>query len=160
MIPFSLTFPGRKTPFFMWDGWRILPKSGSPAERLEKVQPLHPDWHLYLVGDGPERGNLERMAARLKLENVHFEGVQEPAPYYRKARILCLTSTHEGMPMVINEALSYGCFPVVFNSFHAAEDMLPNRETGRLIPPFSLRLFARELDELMSGPYVPPAPKY
>lgn len=125
----------------------------------KKVQPLHPDWHLYLVGDGPERGNLERMAARLKLENVHFEGVQEPAPYYRKARILCLTSTHEGMPMVINEALSYGCFPVVFNSFHAAEDMLPNRETGRLIPPFSLRLFARELDELMSGPYVPPCTK-
>lgn len=99
------------------------------------------------------------MAARLKLENVHFEGIQEPAPYYRKARILCLTSTHEGMPMVINEALSYGCFPVVFNSFHAAEDMLPNRETGRLIPPFSLRLFARELDELMSGPYVPPCTK-
>ena len=39
----------------------------------------------------------------------------------------------------------------------AAEDMLPDRETGRLIPPFSLRLFARELDELMSGPYVPPS---
>ena len=35
--------------------------------------------------------------------------------------------------------------------------MLPDRETGRLIPPFSLRLFARELDELMSGPYVPPS---
>ena len=88
---------------------------------------------------------------------LQFEGVQEPAPYYRKARILCLTSTHEGMPMVINEALSYGCVPVVFNSFHAAEDMLPDRETGRLIPPFSLRLFAREMDELMSGPYVPPS---
>ena len=72
----------------------------------KKVQPLHPDWHLYLVGDGPERGNLERMAARLKLENIHFEGVREPSSYYRKARILCLTSTHEGMPMVINEALS------------------------------------------------------
>ena len=83
--------------------------------------------------------------------------VQDPAPYYRKARILCLTSTHEGMPMVINEALSYGCTPIAFNSFHAAEDMLPDRETGRLIPPFSLRLFARELDELMSGPYVPPS---
>lgn len=138
-----------------------LADSPKKVDRLlnvwKKVQPLHPDWHLYLVGDGPERGNLERMAERLKLENVHFEGVQEPAPYYRKARILCLTSTHEGMPMVINEALSYGCVPVVFNSFHAAEDMLPDRETGRLIPPFSLRLFAREMDELMSGPYVPPS---
>lgn len=140
-----------------------LADSPKKVDRLlnvwKKVQPLHPDWHLYLVGDGPERGNLERMAERLKLENVHFEGVQEPAPYYRKARILCLTSTHEGMPMVINEALSYGCVPVVFNSFHAAEDMLPNRETGRLIPPFNLRLFAREMDELMSGPYVPPCTK-
>lgn len=130
------------------------------ADRLlkvwKKVHPLHPDWHLYLVGDGPERGALERLAERLKLENVHFEGVQDPAPYYRKARILCLTSTHEGMPMVINEALSHGCTPIAFNSFHAAEEMLPDRETGRLVPPFSLRLFARELDELMSGPYIPP----
>ena len=49
---------------------------------------------------------------------------------------------------VINEALSYGCTPLAFNSFHAAEDMLPDREPGRLIPPFSLRLFARELDEM------------
>lgn len=138
-----------------------LVDSPKKADRLlkvwKRVQPLHPDWRLYLVGDGPERGNLERLAARLNLENVHFEGVQDPAPYYRKARILCLTSTHEGMPMVINEALSYGCTPIAFNSFHAAEDMLPDRETGRLIPPFSLRLFARELDELMSGPYVPPS---
>lgn len=125
----------------------------------KKVRPLHPDWHLYLVGDGQNRGNLERIAARLKLENIHFEGAREPLPYYRKAKILCLTSTFEGMPMVINEALSYGCVPVVFNSFHAAEDMLPDRETGRLIPPFSLRLFARELDELMSAPYVPPCTK-
>ena len=132
-----------------------LVDSPKKADRLlkvwKRVQPLHPDWRLYLVGDGPERGNLERLAARLNLENVHFEGVQDPAPYYRKARILCLTSTHEGMPMVINEALSYGCTPIAFNSFHAAEDMLPDRETGRLIPPFSLRLFA---------PTCRPAPGY
>lgn len=163
-IPNLLTYepaesaPSQKENAVLYVG--RLVDSPKKADRLLKVwknvHPRHPDWHLYLVGDGPERGALERLAARLKLENVHFEGVQDPAPYYRKARILCLTSTHEGMPMVINEALSHGCTPVVFNSFRAAEEMLPDRETGRLVPPFSLRLFARELDELMSGSHVPP----
>lgn len=125
----------------------------------QKIHPIHPDWHLFLLGDGPEKSALELLATRLKLKNVHFEGNQDPIPYYKKAKILCLTSSHEGMPMVINEALSYGCTPITFNSFHAAEEMLPNIQTGRLIPPFNLRLFADALTDLMSRPYVPPDTK-
>ena len=101
-IPNLLTYepvetgPCRKENAVLYVG--RLVDSPKKVDRLlnvwKRVQPRHPDWSLYLLGDGPERGALERLAARLKLENVHFEGVRDPAPYYRKARILCLTSTH------------------------------------------------------------------
>lgn len=125
----------------------------------KKLQTIHTDWSLHIVGDGACREALERMARKLSLERIFFMGRQNPEPFYRRARILCLTSTHEGMPMVINEALAYGCIPVAFNSFHAAKEMIPNDETGRLVPSFNLRQYARTLDGLMGRRYEEPSRK-
>lgn len=50
---------------------------------------------------------------RISFETNFFMGHQNPEPFYKKSKIVCLTSTHEGMPMVVNEALAYGCIPVV-----------------------------------------------
>lgn len=125
----------------------------------KKLHATHADWCLKIVGDGEFREPLEKMAARDHLERVFFMGRQDPEPFYREAKILCMTSTHEGMPMVINEALAYGCLPIAFNSFHAAEEMIPNEETGRLVPAFDLEQYARTLAELMKTPYQAPCRK-
>jgi glycosyltransferase involved in cell wall biosynthesis len=73
---------------------------------------------LVLLGDGPERADLERLAAEVGLRigaiddpfaQVVFEGmVDQPAAYMAGARALALSSISEGVGMVVLEALSLG----------------------------------------------------
>jgi len=73
---------------------------------------------LVLLGDGPQRPELESLAADLGLSagelddpeaQVVFTGmVAEPAGYMANARALALSSIDEGLPMVVLEALSLG----------------------------------------------------
>jgi glycosyltransferase involved in cell wall biosynthesis len=67
-----------------------------------------PGFRLALVGDGPERGRLERRAAELGLtKSVAFAGgvsARDAAAWLRRARLLVLTSRYEGLPMALAEA--------------------------------------------------------
>ena len=92
----------------------------------------YPDWHLSIVGDGPDRMNLENHVKALNLRRVHFEGFQNPVPYYRRASILMLTSDFEGFPLVLAEAMSCGVVPVVYNSYAAVKDIIDNNVDGMI----------------------------
>lgn len=50
--------------------------------------------------------------------------------YYSMASILCVTSVFEGWPLVLNEAMSYGTVPVVFNTLRALSDIVDNQING------------------------------
>lgn len=91
-----------------------------------------PDWQLTIVGDGPDRVNLENHVKALNLRRVHFEGFQNPVPYYRRASILMLTSDFEGFPLVLAEAMSCGVVPVVYNSYAAVKDIIENNVDGMI----------------------------
>jgi glycosyltransferase involved in cell wall biosynthesis len=76
------------------------------------------DAQLVLIGDGPQRGELERLAADLGLRlaaiddkeaQIVFVGmVDQPAGYMAGARALALSSISEGVGLVVLEALSLG----------------------------------------------------
>lgn len=153
-----LPTPGNKQNTILYVG--RLSEADKRVDRLLKIwkrlQHKYKDWTLKIVGDGDAQEDLEQKASQYGLERILFLGRNNPVPFYQEAKILCITSTHEGMPMVINEALAYGCTPVVFNSFHAAEDMIPDEKTGRLVTPFNLTQFAAALEALMAGDYTPP----
>ena len=70
---------------------------------------------LLIVGEGPERGNLEALAQTLGLDEDAFRlpgFVDNPEQYYRNADVFVLPSKWEGLPNVVLEALSYD-LPVV-----------------------------------------------
>lgn len=90
------------------------------------------DWKLTIVGDGPDRINLENHVKALNLKHVYFEGFQNPVPYYRRASILMLTSDFEGFPLVLAEAMSCGVVPVVYNSYAAVKDIIENNVDGMI----------------------------
>lgn len=92
----------------------------------------YPNWQLSIVGDGPDRVNLENHVKALNLRRVHFEGFQNPVPYYRRASILMLTSDFEGFPLVLAEAMSCGVVPVVYNSYAAVKDIIDNNVDGMI----------------------------
>lgn len=94
----------------------------------------HPDWKLTIIGDGPDRVNVEQQAKLLGLQRITFEGFQQPTDYYRRASILILTSEFEGFPLVLAEAMSFGVVPAVYDSYAAAGDIVKDGINGLLIP--------------------------
>lgn len=115
-----------------------------------KLEAKFPDWVLRLVGEGRDRNKLERLARKLGLERVFFEGFQKPETYYKNASIFCSTSAIEGFPVTLGESATYGCVPVAFDSFAGVWDVIANNETGVIVPAFDLEKYAMSLAKLMS----------
>lgn len=120
-------------------------------DRLLKIWKLiyhqFQDWELHIVGDGPYRAQLEKEAHRLP--RIYFEGQQDPTQFYEQSKILLLTSNCEGFPMVLPEAMYYGLVPVLFNSFHAAVDIVDDGINGILVSPYEIKNYAYKLSQLM-----------
>lgn len=99
-----------------------------------EVAPNAEDWFLDIVGDGPDKCELERMTTDMQLEHVKFYGYQNPVFYYEQSSILLLTSDFEGFPLVLVEGMSYGLVPVVYGSFSAVYDIIDDGVNGFIIP--------------------------
>lgn len=110
------------------------------------------DWQFWIVGDGPEKSNMENFCSENSLTNVKFFGKQRPNDFYKKAKIFHLTSAYEGFGNVIVEAQSYGCVPVLFNSYSSAKDIVKHNENGILINPFNIHEYVNATLELVNNP--------
>jgi glycosyltransferase involved in cell wall biosynthesis len=74
-----------------------------------------PDATLRVVGTGEQRADVERRIAELGLSNVYVEGSLAAADlvrYYQRATAVLMPSSHEGLPLVLLEAMAAGA-PVV-----------------------------------------------
>jgi len=111
-----------------------------------RLEPLMRDWRLELLGDGPDRVDLEAYAAGLP--RISFRGFCDPSPYLQRAKLLLLTSEFEGFGMVIIEAMSARCVPVVYGSFLSAKDIIRNGN-GVIVPmPWNCDEFSRAVLDL------------
>ena len=72
-----------------------------------KIHAKHPDAQLLILGDGPLRGQLDALVAKLQLADcVHLLGYRSnPYNYLRRADCFILSSNHEGQPMTLLESL-------------------------------------------------------
>ena len=96
-----------------------------------EVRKRNPRFKLLLIGDGPERTNLEEHSREYGLENVVlFVGNQSNVrPFLRVLDVFMLTSVREQMPMSMLEAMSVGV-PVVASSVGEIPYMLDNQQAG------------------------------
>jgi glycosyltransferase involved in cell wall biosynthesis len=111
------------------------------------------DWKLVLVGGADYRSDYARVveAAARSTPGVIMLGVQTGkalAALYAGAGAFVLPSSHEGQPIAVLEALSYGC-PVILS------DILPHREIGasgaRYFAPGDTRRLAAQLGAACQG---------
>ena len=97
----------------------------------------HSEAVLLIVGDGPDRKDLERMARELKIaDRVRFAGYlrgDELVAAYHLAEVFVFASTTETQGLVIGEALASG-LPVVAVRDPAVADFVEDGKTGFLVP--------------------------
>jgi glycosyltransferase involved in cell wall biosynthesis len=117
---------------------------------LRKRRPDVP-LQLLLVGDGQEREALGRLAATLGLDDVvAFTGqLGDVASVYAALDVFALTSTHEGTPMVILEAMSHG-LAVAASAVGGIPDVVGHETSGLLFPSGDLAAAAEVLERLVA----------
>lgn len=109
-----------------------------------------PDWELIVVGNGDYFDEYATIVRNLNVGNIVFVGQQPSEEYFKKSKILCMTSSHEGLPMVLIEAQMYRCVPIAYNSFESITDIIQDKHNGLLIKPFKQKEFAKALSGLIS----------
>jgi glycosyltransferase involved in cell wall biosynthesis len=95
-----------------------------------------PEARLLIVGNGPLRAQLERLAQALGVaESLHFVGEQSDVPaQLRCAKVAVLPSRTEGMPNALLEAMSCG-LPCVATRVSGSEDIIQSGVNGLLVAP-------------------------
>lgn len=113
------------------------------------------DWKLIIVGGNTLNQNnkqkLEKLVKSLNAQDrIVLAGKQEDvASYYKKSAVFAFTSSSEGFPNVVGEALSFGLPVVSFDCIAGPSDMIQNGENGYLIKLFDYQEFASKLSLLM-----------
>jgi glycosyltransferase involved in cell wall biosynthesis len=108
---------------------------------------------LCMVGDGPEREELERLAGELGLmRDCLFPGYQEDvAPFFAAFDAFVLPSGNEGTPVTAIEALASGC-PVVATRVGGVPDVVSDGVDGLLVEPGDREALADALARLAADP--------
>ena len=117
---------------------RLDVQKGLPTllDAAERVAAARPDWHLALVGDGPEGPSLRERAAGVPelAGRVHWLGRRDDVPRLLKsADLLVLPSRWEGMPNVVLEAMA-ARRAVVATAVEGTEELVVPGQNGWLVP--------------------------
>lgn len=134
---------------------RLAAVKGLPVlfEALKPLVLAHPDFHLTLIGDGPERQALERVARDFGLsEYVSFVGYKsqdEVAVALAEHDLLVLPSFAEGVPVVLMEAMA-ATLPVVTTRIAGVAELVEDGISGLLVPPGDAKALQVALERVIS----------
>jgi glycosyltransferase involved in cell wall biosynthesis len=106
-----------------------------------------------IAGDGPERSALEAAVDRLGLAGaVDLTGERDDIPaFLAAADCFVLSSTSEGMPISVLEAMAAG-LPVVASDVGGVHELVTEGTTGCLVPPRDPEALAGALRPLLGDP--------
>lgn len=107
--------------------------------------------HLVLVGDGPDRAQLESLSRELGLDDrVHFTGfLSDLQTVYPELDVVVNSSLNEGTPVALIEAMAAGV-PVVATAVGGTSDLLQNGTLGDLVPHGAPDALSKALSKALS----------
>jgi len=113
------------------------------------------DFELILVGDGPLRGEIERLIFEYDLGNrvrlLGWQGSVRVRELIEKSRALVLPSFAEGLPVVIMEALALGR-PVISTFVAGIPELVEHGQSGWLVPASSVESLCEVIQEALDAP--------
>lgn len=106
---------------------------------------------LFIIGEGPERESLVRLAAESDItDSVFFLGYkQNPLPYIGRAQLLCVSSLAEGFPTVVLESMALGKPFVTTPVAGASEELADGGKCG-LVAEWDIDDYAEKLKILLT----------
>jgi glycosyltransferase involved in cell wall biosynthesis len=145
-VPHQILYVGRLVNFKHVD-WLI--------EALAHVLREVSDAKLKIVGQGPERGNLESLVRKLSLQDkVTFTGTtptyEAVARYYNESEVFVLPSTVEGEAIALKEAMTARLPVIAMNvAGSGVLSLVQEGENGFLLEPRRPELIANRLVQLL-----------
>ena len=115
------------------------------------------DVHLTILGEGPNRWSLEKLAARLGIaDRVAMPGhARSIVPALGQSHALLLTSRYEGAPAVAVEALEQGVPVIATDCCDFLHDLLGAPGCGILVESRDARTLAKAVETLLAEPRLP-----
>lgn len=136
---------------------RLVPAKGQRVllEACRRLRDQGRRFALTLVGDGPDRGALERAARELRLADcVRFAGAlneEQVLALYREADAFVLPSFAEGIPVVLMEAMAMGV-PCISTRITGIPELIESGEDGLLVTPSDAGELCAAIERLMDEP--------
>jgi glycosyltransferase involved in cell wall biosynthesis len=120
---------------------------------LGRLAPHRPTLRFVVVGDGPERGRLERLAEELGVPTV-FLGQRpndEVSDLVAAMDVLVLSSRFEGMPLSVLEWMAAGK-AIAATRVGGIPSMVEHEQEALLVPPRDYVALAQAIGRLLDDP--------
>lgn len=130
---------------------RLIPVKG--FDLLIRALRQLPDTHLILLGDGPEKPHLQRLAKELGVgDRVAMPGPQaNPWKFMRQASVVVIPSLSEGFSNVLVEALSVGARVLVSDCPHGPREIVNSPDVAKTFPVGDVSALASSLKEILDN---------
>ena len=123
-------------------------------DAISLVVKSHHNIHLTILGDGPEKENLNKQVLSLNLsDKVTLEGyLDNPYPYFADADLYVLSSRFEGLPNVVLESLACGTPVVAFNCPGGIDEIIINESQGVIVPGEDVHALSSAIEKQIRSP--------
>jgi glycosyltransferase involved in cell wall biosynthesis len=120
---------------------------------LGQLAPRRPRLRFVVVGDGPERGQLERLAAELGVQTLFLGRRQnhEMPDLLAAMDVLVLSSRFEGMPLAVLEWMAAGK-AIIASRVGGISAIIEHGREGVLVPLRDYMAFSNEIARLLDDP--------
>ena len=124
------------------------------SDLIEAMASVRTDARLIIFGEGPLRAELEAQIARLELgERVRLPGFTDNVmKSFARADVFVLSSTVEGMPNVLIQAMMAGCTPVSTDCPTGPREVLDDGRYGTLVPVGDVKALAAGIEQAIAAP--------
>ncbi|TML81452.1 MAG: glycosyltransferase family 4 protein [Actinobacteria bacterium] len=132
---------------------RLEPQKGLDiaVRALPDIRTRHPTAELVVLGEGPQRPDLEQLAANLEVP-VHLLGrVPDVAAWLQRADVLVHPARWEGFGLALLEAM-LASKPVVATSVSSIPEIVVDGQTGLLVPPDEPQVLAAAVTRVLDEP--------